>query len=41
MKKLNNYFFGEDHIQLTDAIWFYGTYTGLTVFVSALFIWSL
>jgi hypothetical protein len=24
MKKLNNYFFGEDNISLGDAIWFYG-----------------
>lgn len=26
MKKLNNYFFDEDHIHVYDALWFYGTY---------------
>ena len=26
MKKMNNYFFDEDHIHLYDALWFYGIY---------------
>lgn len=27
MKKLNNYFFGEEDIHLYDALWFYGIYS--------------
>ena len=26
MKRLNNYFFGQDSISLSDASFFYGTY---------------
>ncbi len=36
MKKLNNYFFGEDEISAHDAGWFYGILGGaiaLTAFV--------
>jgi hypothetical protein len=31
MKKLNNYFFGDDEISFSDMIWFYGTYGLITV----------
>lgn len=32
MRKINEYFFGEDSVSLHDGLWFYG---GLTLFITA------
>jgi hypothetical protein len=41
LKKLNLYFFGEEEIGLSDAIWFYGMYavTGIIALTVVLPIW--
>lgn len=38
MKKLNNYFFDTESINLSDGIWFYGTYIVTIAITSAVII---
>jgi hypothetical protein len=38
MKKLNNYFFGEDEISLSDGVWFYG-FTIFSILIAILIYW--
>lgn len=41
MKKLNNYFFGEDEISAHDAGWFYGLLSGSLVVTGLLWVVTL
>lgn len=38
MKKLNEYFFGEEEIHLSDSVWFYGGLVGAIVWTISLVI---
>lgn len=40
MKKLNHYFFDTESINLSDGLWFYGTY-GVAIVVTAAVIISI
>lgn len=38
MKRLNEYFFGEEEIHPSDSIWFYGSYAAWGIIVGFLLL---